>query len=59
MKNGMILSKDRNFYKTAARLTAFIALQNVIVCFVGLVDNIMIGAYSQDALSGVLGYPPH
>ena len=49
----MILSKDRNFYKTAARLTAFIALQNVIVCFVGLVDNIMIGAYSQDALSGV------
>jgi len=49
----MILSKDRNFYKTAARMAGFIALQNVIVCFVGLVDNIMIGAYSQDALSGV------
>ncbi|MBP3646418.1 MAG: MATE family efflux transporter [Clostridia bacterium] len=49
----MILCKDKKFYKTAARLTAFIALQNVIVCFVGLVDNVMIGAYSQDALSGV------
>ena len=49
----MILCKDKNFYKTAARLASFIAMQNVIVCFVGLVDNIMIGAYSQDALSGV------
>ena len=49
----MILCKDRNFYKTAIRLSGFIALQNVIVCFVGLVDNVMIGAYSQDALSGV------
>ena len=49
----MILCKEKSFYKTAIRLTAFIALQNVIVCFVGLVDNVMIGAYSQDALSGV------
>jgi len=49
----MILCKEKSFYQTAARLTAFIALQNVIVCFVGLVDNVMIGAYSQDALSGV------
>jgi len=49
----LILCKDRNFYKTAIRLSGFIALQNVIVCFVGLVDNVMIGAYSQDALSGV------
>ena len=51
--NRMILCKDKKFYQTAARLAGFIALQNVIVCFVGLVDNIMIGAYSQDALSGV------
>lgn len=49
----MELSRDKGFYKRAARLTGFIALQNVIVCFVGLVDNVMIGAYSQDALSGV------
>lgn len=49
----MVLCKDKAFYRRAARLTGFIALQNVIVCFVGLVDNVMIGAYSQDALSGV------
>lgn len=49
----MILCKDRDFYRRAIKLSGYIALQNVIVCFVGLVDNIMIGAYSQDALSGV------
>lgn len=49
----MVICKERSFYRRAARLTGFIALQNVIVCFVGLVDNVMIGAYSQDALSGV------
>lgn len=49
----MILSRNRAFYRQAVRLTGFIALQNVIVCFVGLADNVMIGAYSQDALSGV------
>lgn len=49
----MILCKDKAFYRRAAHLTAFIALQNVIVCFVGLVDNVMIGSFSQDALSGV------
>ena len=49
----MILCKDRDFYRRAIKLSGYIALQNVIVCFVGLVDNIMIGAYSQDALSGI------
>lgn len=49
----MILCKDRDFYRRAIRLSGYIALQNVIVCFVGLIDNIMIGAYSQDALSGI------
>ena len=49
----MILCKDRDFYRRAFRLSGYIALQNVIVCLVGLVDNIMIGRYSQDALSGI------
>lgn len=49
----MILCKDRDFYRRAIKLSGYIALQNVIVCMVGLVDNIMIGAYSQDALSGI------
>lgn len=47
------ISRDGDFYKRLSRLTGFIALQNVIVCFVGLADNVMIGAYSQDALGGV------
>lgn len=47
------LTKDRSFYRDLLNLTSFIALQNLIACFVGLVDNVMIGAYSQEALSGV------
>lgn len=47
------MTRDRDFYRQIARLTGFIALQNVITCFVGLVSNVMIGSYSQDALSGV------
>ena len=46
-------TRDRHFYGELTRLTLFIALQNVIVCMVGLVDNIMIGNYSQQALTGV------
>lgn len=48
----MLLSRDISFYRRVLRLTGWIALQNVIVCVVGLVDNIMMGAYSQTALSG-------
>ncbi len=47
------MSKDKAFYKTLLTLTATIAMQNVIVNGVGLADNIMLGGYSEDALSGV------
>ena len=46
-------SRDKEFYKTLLRLTATIALQNVIVSGVNLADNIMLGGYSESALSGV------
>ena len=49
----MKLSRDKNFYKTLLTLTLTIALQNVVVNGVGLADNIMLGGYSEDALSGV------
>ena len=49
----MLLTKDRSFYKNFFRLFSMIVLQNVIVLSVNLADNIMIGAYSQTALSGV------
>lgn len=47
----MKLSRDKNFYKTLLTLTLTIALQNVVVNGVGLADNIMLGGYSEDALS--------
>lgn len=45
--------KDRQFYRNYLSMTAVIALQNLITFAVNLADNIMIGGYSQDALSGV------
>ena len=45
--------KDKPFYKAYFSMTAVIALQNLITFAVNLADNIMIGGYSQDALSGV------
>lgn len=48
----MVLSRDRAFYRQVLRLSGWIALQNVVVCLVGLADNIMLGAYSQNALTG-------
>ena len=48
-----LFTKDKYFYKTFFSLTAAIALQNLITFAVNLADNIMIGGYSQTALSGV------
>ncbi|HIV68586.1 MAG TPA: MATE family efflux transporter [Candidatus Butyricicoccus stercorigallinarum] len=45
--------RDKAFYKTFAILTLSIALQNLLTYSVNLADNIMVGRYSQDALSGV------
>lgn len=47
------MSRDKKFYKTLLTLTATIALQNIIVSGVGLADNIMLGGYSEHAISGV------
>ena len=45
--------KDKPFYKSFFSMAAVIALQNLITYGVNLADNVMIGGYSQDALSGV------
>ena len=45
--------KDKNFYKEFFSLYVLLVLQNVIILLVNLADNIMIGAYSETALSGV------
>lgn len=45
--------RDRRFYRSFLSMTGVMALQNLITFAVNLADNIMIGGYSQDALSGV------
>lgn len=43
---------DKTFYRTFAILTLSLALQNLLTYSVNLTDNIMLGRFSQDALSG-------
>lgn len=45
--------KDRAFYKVFLTMTLTMALQNLIVFGVNLADSVMMGAYSETALSGV------
>lgn len=44
---------DKSFFKTFAILTVSLALQNLLTYAVNLADNLMIGNYSQNALSGI------
>lgn len=44
---------DKQFFKTFAILTLSLALQNLLTYSVNLADNLMVGNYSQNALSGV------
>ena len=44
---------DRGFYKAFFSMTLTLALQNIIVFGVNLADSVMMGAYSETALSGV------
>ena len=50
MKNKI---KDSAFYKTFFVMTLTMAVQNLIVFGVNLADSVMMGAYSETALSGV------
>lgn len=45
--------KDKYFYKTFFGLFGVVALQNLIVFSVNLADSIMLGSYSEIAMSGV------
>lgn len=46
-------TRDKKFYISFFIVTLTIALQNAIVYSVNLADNIMIGGYSQTAMSGI------
>ena len=45
--------KDKDFYKAFFTMTFTLAFQNLIVYGVNLADSVMMGAYSETALSGV------
>ena len=45
-------SHDREFYHSLFAMMLVVALQNLISYSVNMADNIMLGAYSQEALSG-------
>ncbi|MCD8231311.1 MAG: MATE family efflux transporter [Clostridiales bacterium] len=44
--------KDKSFYHTLFRMLVIVALQNIVAYSVNMADNIMLGSYSQEALSG-------
>ena len=52
MLKSNFLTRDRSFYAQFFRMILFLALQNLIVYSVNLADNIMLGNYSEAALSG-------
>ena len=48
-----LLTRDKSFYRQFFSLLLFLAAQNLIVYSVSLADNVMLGKYSENALSGV------
>lgn len=49
----MLITKDKNFYKSIFRLAIPIALQNLVTFSVALTDTLMVGRLGDLALSGV------
>lgn len=48
----MLLTKDKGFYRSFFSLCCVLVLNNVIILGVNLADNIMLGNFSEAALSG-------
>lgn len=49
----MLVTKDKAFYRTFARLALTLMLEQAVILSVNLADNLMLGAYSEASLSGV------
>lgn len=47
------LTRDRAFYKSFITLTVTLMLEQAVILSVNLADNVMLGSYSESALSGV------
>lgn len=48
-----MLTKDRDFYKSFIALAVTLMVEQAVILSVNLIDNLMLGAYSEAALSGV------
>lgn len=48
-----MFTRDKDFYKTFLRLCFALMLEQAVILSVNLADNLMLGTYSQEALSGV------
>lgn len=47
------MTRDRQFYRSFVALAVALMLEQVVILSVNLADNLMLGAYSESALSGV------
>ncbi len=45
-------TKDRSFYRQLFSIFIMVALQNLVAYSVNMIDNVMMGSYSQTSLSG-------
>ncbi len=52
MQKTSFFTKEKSFYKALFSMLAIVALQNLVAYSVNMTDNIMLGSYSQNALSG-------
>ena len=48
----MFFTRDKSFYRSFFHLFIVVVLQNVVAYSVNMADNLMLGSYSQAALSG-------
>ena len=48
-----ILTRDRAFYKSFSRLILGLMLEQIAVLSVNLIDNVMIGNYSEVSLAAI------
>lgn len=49
---GGFFTRDPAFYKALLSMMIVVALQKLVAYSVNMIDNVMLGSYSQDALSG-------
>lgn len=45
-------TKEKGFYTTLFRMMLVLALQNLVAYSINMADNVMLGNYDQNALSG-------